>query len=133
MRLLVSQAEGVFMMEVSRVHDISVLHLFGEVSFLEIDQIERVLSSLKRSRNHKVILDMANVDHIHYVVAKRLVSNAIQLRAESGDLKLVSLNPDTKNIFRFTGADQHLEDYATISEGILSFLKQMDCGVESLQ
>ena len=120
-------------MELTRVHDISVLHLFGEVSFLEIDQIERVLGSLQRSQNHKVILDMTNVDHIHYVVAKRLVSSALRLRAERGDLKLVNLSVDTKNVFRFTGADQHLEDYATISEGILSFLKQIDCGVESLQ
>jgi anti-anti-sigma factor len=120
-------------MEVTKVHDISVLHLFGEVSFMEIDQIERVLSSLKKSQNHKVILDMTSVDHIHYLVVKRLVDNALNLRRYSGDLKLVSLNNDAKNIFQFTGADQYLEDYATISEGILSFLKQQGADPESFQ
>lgn len=111
-------------MEVTKVHDISVLHLFGEVSLLELDQIERVLSSLKKSQNHKVILDMTSVDHIHYLVVKRLVESAITLRSCQGDLKVVNANDDAKSVMRFTGADQYLEDYATISEGILSFLKQ---------
>lgn len=120
-------------MEVTKVHDISVLHLFGEVSLMEFDQIERVLSSLKKSQNHKVILDMTSVDHIHYLVVKRLVDNALNLRRHSGDLKLVSLNNDAKNVIQFTGADQYLEDYATISEGILSFLKHQGVDPESFQ
>jgi anti-anti-sigma factor len=120
-------------MEVTKVHDISVLHLFGEVSLMELDQIERVLNSLKKSKNHKVILDMTSVDHIHYLVVKRLVENAINLRSQNGDLKLVNINDDAKHIIRFTGADQYLEDYATISEGILSFLKQVSMDPESFQ
>lgn len=120
-------------MEVTKVHDISVLHLFGEVSLMELDQIERVLSSLKKSQNHKVILDMTSVDHIHYQVVKRLVENAITLRSRNGDLKLVSVNTDARSIMQFTGADQYLEDYATISEGILSFLKQSVADPESFQ
>lgn len=111
-------------MEVSRVHDISVLHLFGEVSFLEVDQIERVINNLREAKNHKIILDMTSVDHIHYMVVKRLIASALELRSANGDIKIVNLNPETREIFRFTGADQYLEDYATISEGILSFLKK---------
>lgn len=113
-------------MEVSRVHDISVLHLFGEVSFLEVDQIERVIHNLREAKNHKIILDMTSVDHIHYMVVKRLIANALELRSSHGDIKIVNLNPENRAIFRFTGADQYLEDYATISEGILSFLKKSD-------
>lgn len=120
-------------MEVTKVHDISVLHLFGEVSLMELDQIERVLSSLKKTQNHKVILDMTSVDHIHYQVVKKLVENAITLRSRNGDLKLVNVNTDARNIMQFTGADQYLEDYATISEGILSFLKQSLGDPESFQ
>lgn len=120
-------------MEVTKVHDISVLHLFGEVSLLEIDQIERVLNSLKRSQNRKIILDMTSVDHIHYLVVKKLVENAIHLRSQNGDLKLVNMCPDAKCVMQFTGADQYLEDYATISEGILSFLKQVGVDSETIQ
>ncbi len=110
-------------MEISKVHDISVLHLFGEISFLELDHIERVIDSLQKSHNKKIILDFAAVDHIHYRVIKNLVDQAKTLRFENGDLKIVGANEETRQIFKFTGADQHLDDYATISEGILSFLQ----------
>lgn len=113
-------------MEVTKMHDISVLHLFGEISFLEIDRIERTLHSLHQSNNKNILIDMSYVDHIHYMVIKRLVHSAIKIRAQEGDIKLANINPETKEMIKFTGADQYLEDYATISEAMLSFLNQCD-------
>lgn len=113
-------------MEISRVHDISVLHLFGEVSLAEINHIEKVIRSLKESQYHKIILDMANVDHIHYLIAETLISQAQSLREKQGDLKIASIGAYAKEIFRFTGADQYFENYATISDAILSFLRRSD-------
>lgn len=113
-------------MEVSKVHDISILHLFGEVSLMEMDRIEQALRSFQSSNNKKVLIDMTSVDYIHYFVIKRLVSNASHFRAGDGDIKLVSLKNEVKEMIRFTGADQFLEDYATISEAILSYLKPVN-------
>jgi len=113
-------------MEVSKLHDISVLHLFGEVSFMEIDYIEKTLSSLKKTNNNKILIDMTSVDHIHYLVIKRLVENVVRFRENKGDIKLVNVKAEAKELIRFTGADQFLEDYATISEAILSFLGHID-------
>ena len=113
-------------MEVTKVHDISILHLFGEVSFLEMEHIERTLHSLKKSRHNKVLIDMTSVDHVHYLVIRRLIESALALRESQGDLKLVHPNSETKDMIRFTGADQFLEDYASISEAILSFLTQSE-------
>lgn len=111
-------------MEVTRVADISILHLFGEISFLEMNRIEKTLTSLRRSNFNKVLLDMSSVDHVHYMIIKRIVENALELRGRRGDIKITGLNDDTRQIMRFTGADQYLQDYATISEAILSFLKK---------
>lgn len=113
-------------MEITKVDDISILHLFGEVSFLEMECIENTLHSLKKLRHNKVLIDMTSVDHVHYLVIKRLINNALTLREVHGDLKLVHPNSETKEVIRFTGADQFLEDYASISEAILSFLSQSD-------
>jgi len=110
-------------MEITKISDISILHLFGEVSFMEIDRIERTLDSLSKTQNNKILIDMTWVDHLHYTVIKKLVDSAETFRHQLGDIKLVNLNPETKELIRFTGADQFLEDYATISEAILSFLK----------
>ncbi|MCP5464028.1 MAG: STAS domain-containing protein [Deltaproteobacteria bacterium] len=113
-------------MEISKVHDISILHLFGEVSFMEIDRIERVLNSLQQTNHNKVLIDMTSVDHIHYVVIKNLIEKAMSFRDMSGDIRLVSVQEDAREMIRFTGADQYLEDYANISEGILSFLTRTE-------
>jgi len=113
-------------MEVTKVHDISILHLFGEVSFMELDRIEQTLNSFKKASSKKILIDMTSVDYIHYLVIKHLVDNASQLRREDGDLKVVNIRNDAREMFRFTGADQYLEDYATISEAILSFLNKSE-------
>ncbi len=113
-------------MEITKVHDISVLHFFGEVSFMEMDLIEKTLTSLKKSKNNKILMDMTSVDHIHYVVIKRIVDNVFSFREHDGDIKLANLNSDTKELIKFTGADQYLEDYASISEAILSFLGNVE-------
>ncbi|MBF0107486.1 MAG: STAS domain-containing protein [Deltaproteobacteria bacterium] len=112
-------------MEVSKVHDISILHLFGEVSLMEMDRIETALRSFQNSNSKKILIDMASVDYVHYFVIKRLVKKASLFREDEGDIKLVSLKNEVKEMIRFTGADQFLEDYATISEAILSYLKPM--------
>lgn len=113
-------------MEITKVHDISILHLFGEVSFMELDRIEKALNSCKRTNNNKILIDMTSVDYVHYLVIRRLMEQAGQFRKDHGDIKLVSANHDAKDMIKFTGADQVLEDYASISEAILSFLKQND-------
>ena len=111
-------------MEISKIHDISILHLFGEVGFMEIDRIEKILNSLRRSQHRKVLVDLSATDHVHYMVIKRLIQKAVEVRGESGDIKLVGPNWETQEMIRFTGADQFIEDYASISEAILSFLHQ---------
>lgn len=117
-------------MEVSKVHDISILHLFGEVTFLEMDRIEQVLNSIRETDCRKVLIDMTSVDYIHYVVIKRLIDTALNLRGDRGDLKLVNTVNEAREMMRFTGADQYLEDYATISEAILSYLKAPETEIE---
>ncbi len=111
-------------MEITKIHDISILHLFGEVSFMELDRIEKALNSFKKTNHNKVLIDLTSVDYIHYLVIKRLADRANQFRGQQGDIKLVSATDDARDMIRFTGADQLLEDYATISEAILSFLQQ---------
>lgn len=108
-------------MELLKIHDVSILRLFGEISFQDAFRMEKIFESLRKTRHHKVILDMGSVDHIHYRVVKKLIEEAIEFRKYYGDLKIVNLNSQTKEIFRFIGADQHLEDYDNLSEGVLSF------------
>lgn len=110
------------MIEFSQIQDVSVLHLYGEVSLFEMEHLSRLIDSIKKTGSSKILLDLAQTDHIHYKVFQICVEKASHLRKENGDIKLVGAGLKSGEIFKFTGADQHLEDYASLADGILSFL-----------
>lgn len=111
------------MFDITKVQDVSILHLHGEISLLEFEMIQRIIDSFKRHHHMKILLDLAQVDYIHFKAIYHLARKAVELRSFEGDLKLASLNPKTKQVLVFTGADQYLTDYATVGEAVLSFLK----------
>lgn len=110
------------MYEITKVHDISILHLFGEISLLECELIEKLFNSFKKHQHNKIILDLSQVDHIHFKAVEQWAVAAKELQERSGGLKIASAKKEAQNIFKFTGADQSMEDYSTAGEAILSFL-----------
>lgn len=110
------------MFEVTRANDISILHLYGEISLMEMDMVEKTLNSLRKHQHLKVLIDMAGVDHLHFEVTKRLAREAQRMRDENGELKIANTNPSNRELFRFTGADQFMEDYSSVADALLSFL-----------
>ncbi len=119
------------MFDISKVHDISILHLYGEISLLEMDFIQKVFESLKKCQHNKILIDLARVDHVHFQAVKHWASEALRLREGDGDLKVVGANVKTKQMMQFTGADQCLRDYSSIGDAILSFLRAPVPEVES--
>lgn len=111
------------MFDISKAHDVSILHLYGELSLLEMELLEKTIRSFKKSQHYKILLDLAGVDHVHYEVTRRLAVQAVRLKNREGDIKLANLNENNRKIFKFTGADQFLEDYSSVSDAILSFLR----------
>lgn len=123
------------MLEFSKVHDISILHLYGEISQMEMEMVEKALKSLKSSAHHKVLIDLAQVDYLHLKAVKLWAKKAKEFKAKDGDIKLVQANEDIRHMLKFTGADRDLQDYASASEAILSFLNisQNFCAQEELE
>src|SRR3989338_329076 len=110
------------MFDIIKVQDISVLHLYGEISLLEVEYIREVFHSLKNCDHRKIVLDLANVDHVHFRAVQHWAHEAKLLQGIEGDLCLVKPSRETKNMMQFTGADQYLRDYETLADAILSFL-----------
>lgn len=109
------------MYSLERIDDITVLQLFGEVNFPEMNLLVGVLNQLMESSQHKIVLNFEEVEHVNYKTLQTLLERALKFRALQGDLKCASLNHYTHNIFRFTGTDQVMEAYETVPEAILSF------------
>lgn len=110
-------------MEISRVHDIVVIHLGGEVTFNELPEISETLRSLCETGHAKILLDMTEVEHVHYLVFRKLGDIATILRVQGGDLKVAGLTPENREILKFTGVDVALEAPMRVAEGILGFVK----------
>ncbi len=109
------------MFEVSNVDDVAVLHLDGELSFSEIQEIEGILGKLMTSNKTKVVLNFQKVDHVNYKTIQILLEGALKLRTLEGDLKFASMNHYTQDIFKFTGAAQMMESYESVFDAVMSF------------
>lgn len=116
------------MFEITKANDIAILHLYGEIAQLEMELIQKIIHSFKCHDQNKILLDLARVDHVHFEAVKKWAEEARELRNRQGDLKLIRPSPNTREILKFTGVDQHLQDYASVSEAILSFLKYSEQG-----
>ena len=110
------------MVRISKLHDVSILHLYGEVSLLEMEMMEKIFASLHRHRHTKVLVDLAEVEHLHYRVFRQWIEAAEKFRSTQGDLKLANAGETATLLLKFTGADQYLADYSSLSDAILSFL-----------
>lgn len=111
------------MIEINKADDISILSLYGELTLLELEVLERTIQSFKKSQQYKILLDFAEVDHVHFEVTRRLAEHSLLFRLRHGDIKLANMNDNTREVFKFTGADQYMEDYASKADAILSFLR----------
>lgn len=109
------------MYEISTVDDVAVLHLSGEVSHLEMENIVGAILKLIKTQKNKIVLNFEKVDHVNYKTISRLLDKTLNLRSIRGDLKCASMNRYTSNIFRFTGADQVMESYESVYDAVMSF------------
>lgn len=110
------------MFPITKVADISILHLYGEITLLEVDLVEAMICSLKNHCHHKIVIDLAQVDHVHFSALKKWVAQAAHLREKNGDIRINQPNQVMRWIMQFTGADQHIKDYSSLGDAILSFL-----------
>lgn len=108
-------------MELSQIHDVSVLRFSGEVSLNQLQQIEQVLKRLTLLHTKKILIDMSEVDYVHYKVVYSIVENTIMHRFLDGDIKFVNLNGEARDVVRFVGAHQVIEEFCSVSEAIMSF------------
>ncbi|MBI4411818.1 MAG: STAS domain-containing protein [Deltaproteobacteria bacterium] len=112
------------MFDVTKADDVSILHLYGDLSLMEMEFLEKAIQSFKNCRHTKIVLDLARVDYLHLRAAQSLARQAVELRRNDGDLKITGAGDQLREALKFVGADQGLKDYASIAEAILSFLKR---------
>ncbi|EKD41447.1 MAG: hypothetical protein ACD_73C00719G0001, partial [uncultured bacterium] len=95
------------MFEFSKINEVAILHLFGELSSLEIDWVAHVMESFKKCKRHKFLADLAYADHVHFQAVRHWAVSTQDL---------ASINGDVGRFKKFAGADQHMKDYSLVAE-----------------
>lgn len=103
-------------------HDVAVVRCEGEMGTMELAHLGEELFRLAHRGCHKVVLDLAGVDHVDYRGLKPLAARARLLRAAGGDLKLVGLTPYVSAIFRAAGVEEEFKAYPTTELAKLAFV-----------
>lgn len=103
-------------------HDVAVVRCEGEMGSMELAHLGEELFRLAHRGCHKVVLDLAGVDHVDYRGLKPLASRARLLRGAGGDLKLVGLSSYLAAIFRAAGVEEEFSIYPTTEAAKTAFV-----------
>ncbi|QQR81504.1 MAG: STAS domain-containing protein [Deltaproteobacteria bacterium] len=108
------------------MEQVSVVNLEGEIDQHLGDELLKNIVSLSKSETNGIILDFSHVEHIHYRVLSELVTVAKACDLQPGDIKLVNLNPYTREIVRASGTDSYFEMYNSVEDAVMSFSHTAD-------
>jgi anti-anti-sigma factor len=85
---------------------IQVLRLRGELNLEDLLKVRNMIDEYLRAGLVNIVLDLANVSHIHLAGVPVLVAKAHQLRDYKGDLKLCNASSYIRHILGLAGAGE---------------------------
>lgn len=103
------------------VNDISIVGPSGELDLREGEALLETIGSLLRHEWVKIVLDLGEVEHIHFHFLNRLLALAHAFQPEQGAIKIANLNAYTRELLRLTGVDRFFDTYDSVADAILSF------------
>ncbi len=101
--------------------NISVIKVGGYIDTTTSAELEHSLSSLLKSANYNIIIDLGNVDYISSAGWGIFISEIKGIREKEGDLKLVRMIPDVYEVFELLEFHYILKAFDTIEEAISDF------------
>lgn len=95
--------------------------LDGRIDTQGAVDVDLTLQSAVSGGKHKMILDMADVRYISSAGLRILADVLTKNRDNSGDLKLVSLNPKVLRVFQIIGFDNFFSIYENVDAALADF------------
>ncbi|HEX9653747.1 MAG TPA: STAS domain-containing protein [bacterium] len=102
---------------------ITVIKVGGYLDFTTSDEIDRVIDRCVRGSNHKIIVDLAEVDYISSRGWSIFLSRLKEIRDNGGDLKLARMKPDVFQVYEVLEFFWFLKSYESLEEAISEFEK----------
>ena len=85
------------------VNDVKVVQIEGELDTGSSPDAQNQLDQLRGQGVKKILLDLTNLDFISSAGLRVLLATAQELKEDSGDLRVCSLNREVKEVFDISG------------------------------
>ena len=101
--------------------DITVFLPDGRIDTLAADEMDQALQAAVAGGNHKIVVDMSEVDYISSAGLRSLAAVLVKCRDEGGDMKLAALNERVTRVFNIIGFDLLMSVHGTSDAAIADF------------
>lgn len=112
------------MFEIQHYQKTTMIKLYGEISLLEKESIFKLIDSMNEHGLKRLILNFSDVTHIHYKVVCELITKAIFLKEDGGQLVISDLQDKVKEVFIFAKAFDDLRYFNHFHEAIFNFVEE---------
>jgi anti-anti-sigma factor len=110
--------------EIEQIHDVAIITPQGDLERYQESLLSRVLGSLLNSDTRKVVLNLSQVEYVHYELLRRLTEAVMVFRGINGDLRFAEANSHVKKIFQAVAFDTCGGIFDSLGEALLSFEEQ---------
>lgn len=102
---------------------IVIIRIGGYLDFTTSDEIDKVIERCVHGNNHRIIVDLGDVDYISSRGWSIFLSRLKEIRDNGGDLKLASMKPDVFQVYEVLEFFWFLKSYETLEEAVNEFEK----------
>ena len=86
--------------------DVYIIEILGRMDSISSKEIEAKLNDVIEHNKSKIIIDLAAVDYISSVGLRVLLATLKKQKERDGSIRLASLQPFVRDIFKMTGFDR---------------------------
>lgn len=102
--------------------DVYIIEISGRMDSINSKEIEAKLNDVIDHNRNKIIIDLAAVNYISSVGLRILLAALKKQKERDGSIKLASLQPFVRDIFKMTGFDKIFSITSDQQEAIDNFI-----------
>lgn len=104
-----------------REDGVSITFLKGILDFQSVREFGHLFEEFQKRDCRKIILDLAEVEFIDSQSLSLIITHAVHVRKQGGDVRVSSVPPRIMRVFELVGMDEVLEFYPDHDLAVRSF------------
>ena len=101
--------------------NVTVLKVGGFIDSDTSAVLEKELSSMIKSKNYRIVIDLLNVEYVSSAGWGIFVGHVQELRKNKGDIKFSNMRPEVREIFELLDFANILEYHVSVDSAVRAF------------